>query len=109
MIVYPILIKLIENARFAKIRSQGYKNNVMLNSAEHEICFVYQSWNTDKISKLLSASSAELSMKKVLFLFLIFMTKWNFMLSWVEHEKSLITSGPGLSDTTLITIALPFK
>ena len=22
------------------------------------------------------------------------MTKWNFMLSWVEHEKSFITSGP---------------
>ena len=24
----------------------------------------------------------------------MFMTKWNFMLSWVEHEKSFITSGP---------------
>ena len=27
--------------------------------------------------------------------FLIFMTKWNFMLSWAEHEKGFITSGPG--------------
>ena len=24
-----------------------------------------------------------------------FLSSWNFMLSWVEHEKSLITSGPG--------------
>ena len=24
----------------------------------------------------------------------IFMTKWNFMLSWVEHEKTFISSGP---------------
>ena len=24
------------------------------------------------------------------------MTKWNFKLSWVEHEKSIIISGPGL-------------
>ena len=26
---------------------------------------------------------------------LIFMSRKNFMLSWVEHEKSFITSGPG--------------
>ena len=24
-----------------------------------------------------------------------FMSSWNFMLSWAEHEKTLITSGPG--------------
>ena len=36
-----------------------------------------------------------LSMKNVLIVgIFIFMTKWNFMLSWVEHEKSLMTSGP---------------
>ena len=23
----------------------------------------------------------------------VFMSSWNFMLSWVEHEKSFITSG----------------
>ena len=35
-------------------------------------------------------------MKKVLiFGIFIFMTKWNFMLNWIEHEKSFITSGPG--------------
>ena len=32
-------------------------------------------------------------MKKVLIVgIFIFMTKWNFMLSWAEHEKSFITS-----------------
>ena len=42
------------------------------------------------------ACSAELSMEKVLIVgFFIFMTKWNFMLSWVEHEKSFISSRPG--------------
>ena len=25
-----------------------------------------------------------------------FMSSWNFVLGWVEHEKSFITSGPGL-------------
>ena len=25
---------------------------------------------------------------------LVFMSSWNFVLSWVEHEKSFITSGP---------------
>ena len=27
---------------------------------------------------------------------LTFMSRVNFVLSWVEHEKSFITSGPGL-------------
>ena len=27
---------------------------------------------------------------------LVFMNGWNFMLIWVEHEKSFITSGPVL-------------
>ena len=25
---------------------------------------------------------------------LVFMSSWNFVLSWVEHEKSFLTSGP---------------
>ena len=42
--------------------------------------------------------SVELSMKKVLIVgIFIFMTKWNFMLSWGEHEKSFITLGPASS------------
>ena len=27
---------------------------------------------------------------------LVFMSTWNFVVSWVEHEKSFITSGPGI-------------
>ena len=57
----------------------------MLNSAEHETFHAQRSW----------AYSAELNMKKVLIAgIFIFMTKWNFMLSWAEHDKSSITSGP---------------
>ena len=50
----------------------GYKTFFMLNSAEHEI----------------------FSAKSFLCIF-IFISRENFMLSWVEHEKSFITSGPG--------------
>ena len=31
---------------------------------------------------------------------LVFMSSWNFVLSWVEHEKSFINLGPGLSAKT---------
>ena len=44
-----------------------------------------------------SAADAQLNWawKQVLIVgIFIFLTKWNFMLSWVEHEKSFITSGP---------------
>ena len=30
----------------------------------------------------------------LLFDILVFMSSWNFMLIWVEHEKSFITEGP---------------
>ena len=30
-------------------------------------------------------------------IFLTFMSRKNFMLNYVEHDKSFITSGPGLS------------
>ena len=51
-------------------------------------------WSGLEVIKLFSCST-QLSMKKVLTVgIFIFMTKWNFMLSWVEHEKSFITSGP---------------
>ena len=43
-------------------------------------------------------NSAELSMKKVLIVgSFIFMTKWNFMLSWVEHEKGFHNLGAWLA------------
>ena len=37
---------------------------------------------------------------------LVFMISWNFMLSWVEHEKKFITSGRGvkyISNSVLLT------
>ena len=36
---------------------------------------------------------------------LTFMSKKNFMLSRVEHEKSFITSGPGLSRKNALSLA----
>ena len=38
---------------------------------------------------------------KKFFLILVFMSSWNFMLSWVEHEKGFITLEPGDSCPTL--------
>ena len=35
-----------------------------------------------------------------------FMSSWNFLLSWVEHEKSFITSGPGLKEHMYIKRAV---
>ena len=39
--------------------------------------------------------SAELSMKEVLMfgIFIFIITKWKFMLSWVEHEKKFYNLG----------------
>ena len=36
---------------------------------------------------------------------LTFMSRINFVLSWVEHGKSFITSGPGLSDVKRLVLA----
>ena len=47
-----------------------------------------------------SAEPAQLSWARNKFYsFSIFILKanWNFMLNWVEHKKSFITSGPGWS------------
>ena len=59
-----------------QIRSWGYKTFIILNSAEHEI------YPANKFIHLLA----------------IFMSSWNFVLSWVEHEKSFISPGPGLTE-----------
>ena len=34
---------------------------------------------------------------------LTFMSRINFMLSWVEHEKGFITLGPGIWDKVIAT------
>ena len=46
------------------------------------------------------------SLKERFFLFfsiLVFMSSWNFMLSWDENEKSFKISGPGLTQTILFS------
>ena len=50
-----------------------------------------------------------LKAKKSLFVgILVSMSSWNFVLSWVEHEKSFITSGPGPNYTyKLAILAIP--
>ena len=70
----------------------------MLYSNEHEISLGHETKNTIKTffnAQLSWACSAELSMKEVLKIVstLRFISKINFMLSWVEHERSFITSG----------------
>ena len=59
-----------------KIKISTIKTFFMLNSAEH----AQMSWAWKKFSKIVSI--------------LRFIRKLNFMLSWVEHEKSFITSWP---------------
>ena len=41
-----------------------------------------------------SAEQAQLSWVWISFFFFFLMTKWNFMLSWVVHEKNFKTMGP---------------
>ena len=82
---------------------QGYKTFFILNSVEHEIL------NAHKYKKI-SRNSAFLGPDKPRMIFfprtnvkmptivgiLTFMSRKNFMLSYAEHKKSFITSGPGL-------------
>ena len=79
-------------------QAQGYKTFSMLNSVEHEILML-------KRIKI-SSNSAFIGSDKPRMLFfplihvmivgiLTSMSRKNFMLSWVEHEKSFITLGPG--------------
>ena len=75
----------------------------MLNSAENEICSAYKKIKYHQFK--LFSYKAELSMKFFLLInikmptivgILIFISRKNFMLNWVEYEKSFITSGPGV-------------
>ena len=87
-------------------RPQGYKKNFMLNSVEHEILHAHKYKNIKKFGFFLGSDKPRI---RVLFFPLInikmptivgiltFMSRKNFMLSLVEHEKSFITSGPGLA------------
>ena len=66
-------IMLHERPAKTQIRPRGYKHYFMPNSAEHEICHENKSQITNNCK--------------------FFLAK-HFMLSWVEYEKSSITSGP---------------
>ena len=85
-------------------RPRGYKTIFMLNSTEHEISTAHKNKNTlcQQMKKFFAFSHSD-----VVFIVLInvkmqtvvgilsFMSRLNFVLSWVEHEKSFITSRPG--------------
>ena len=60
-----------------------YKTFFMLNTAEHEICPANKSQITNNC--------------KLVGIF-IFISRENFMLNWVEHEKISITSGLSASN-----------
>ena len=84
--------------RFRALWPRCYTTFFMLNSTEHEISLGHRNKNTKKL-KLFSCStqlSLLVSWKKFqnFVSILRFIDKTKFMLSWVEHEKSFITSGP---------------
>ena len=85
-------------------RPQGYKTFFMLNSFEHETLNAHKYTN---IKKFIFLGSDKLRMLFFLLInvkmptivgILTFMSRKNLMLSWAGHEKSFITSGPGLLD-----------
>ena len=82
-------------------RPRGYKTFFMLNSTKHEISTAHKKLKYQQTKKFIA-----LSLSYVVFTMLInvkmptivgiltLMSRINFALSGVEHEKSLITLGP---------------
>ena len=74
----------------------------MLNSTEHKIYPAHICYNATIVHILtyisrINTPDKSLTAKKSLFLsILAIISSWNFMLYWVEHDKSFITSRPGL-------------
>ena len=73
-----------------------------LNSAEHEILTAHEYWNSQNQWKLqvwITKSQSFILLINVkmptIVGILTFMSRINFDLSWVEHDKSFITPGPG--------------
>ena len=80
----------------------------MLNSVEHEILNAHKYKNIKKFSffgsdkpRMLFFSLINVKMPTIVGI-LTFMSRKIFMLSSVEHEKSFITSGPGIVLDTII-------
>ena len=72
----------------------------MLNSTEHEILTAHTNENTDKNcfcfkSDVVFIMLINVKMPTIVGI-LTFISRINFMLSWVEHEKKIITSVPDL-------------
>ena len=63
----------------------------MLNSAEHEIFSAIKYENANYAQLCLAGKNLQLLVISNLRI----ISRTNFMLSWVEHEKSFITLGPG--------------
>ena len=91
------------------IRPRGYKTFFMLNSVEDKILNVHKYENIKKLSIFQTQISLECffscpyMLKCQQFMptivgILTFMSRKNFMLNSVEHEKSFITSGPDCVD-----------
>ena len=82
-------------------RSRGYKTFFMLNSVEHEILNAHKYINIKKFAIFLGSDKPRtlffphihVKMPTIVGI-LTFMSRKNFILSLVEHEKSFITSGP---------------
>ena len=79
----------------------------MLNSCEHEILKAHKYKNIKKLGFLGSDKPRmpffllmNVKMPTIVGI-LTFMSRKNFMVSWVEHEKSFITSGPVCVQSTL--------
>ena len=84
---------------FSEVRSRGYTTFFILNSAEHEIYPAHKCLNANNFGILTFISMINTTSERLkarnFFSFvgsLAFMSSWNFVLSWVEHEKSFITS-----------------
>ena len=85
----------------------------MLNSTEHEISTAHKKIKYRQIKKFLA-----LSLSDVVFIilinvkmptivgFLTFISRINFVLSWVEYEKKLYNLGARLVDMSLLTYLL---
>ena len=99
--IHTILMKihwLVQKRSCIKVSFQigllGYKKLFMLNSAEHEILNAYKYKNIKKFSLFLGSDK-----HRMLFFLLIdvkiptFMSRKNFMLSWVAHQNFFRTSG----------------
>ena len=73
----------------------------MLNSAENGIILLINVKMPTIVGiltfmNMINTASESFQTRKILFNLLPFMSNWNFVLSWFEHEKCLITSGPVL-------------